>query len=149
MLLTNAVKTIHCLILCPPTDICCLLLNVPVSIMTWPSEKGPASTTAVLLQLLAPPASGVVGDPWSQQPLCKLQSPPLTLLPVANRAGSISGNSALLFTALQDKSVHKYQLNMPTLTTSSKAKVLLASDHSLQSSTPLDRVYLSFAVTCL
>ena len=85
-----------------------------------------------MLQLVAPPASGIVGDPWSLQTLCKLQSPPLTLLPVPDRAGSSSSNSVLLFAALQDKSVHKYQLNMPALAAPSKAKVLSAGEQKLQ-----------------
>ena len=77
-----------------------------------------------LLQLMSPPASGVMGDAWSQQPLCRLQSTPIALLAAPAPAATSSDGACLLYTALQDKSVHKYQLNLPALT-GSKSKVLV------------------------
>ena len=77
----------------------------------------------VLVQMLTPSANGVMGDPWSQQPICKLQSAPLALLSGLDPALGSSSSTLLLYAALQDKSVHKYQLNMSALTMPSKTKV--------------------------
>lgn len=83
------------------------------------------SILMVLMQMLTPSASGVMGDPWNQQPLCRLQSAPLALLSGLDTALGSGSSTLLLYAALQDKSVHKYQLNMTALTMPSKTKVPL------------------------
>ena len=64
-----------------------------------------------------------MGEPWKQQELCKLQSAPTTLLNGSDTLPGSSNNAFLLYAALQDKSVHKYRLNMSALLTPSKTKV--------------------------
>ena len=72
---------------------------------------------------MSPPASGVMGDAWNQQGLCKLQSAPIALLNGSDALPGSSNNALLLYAALQDKSIHKYRLNLPALLMPSKTKV--------------------------
>ncbi|KAL3139283.1 hypothetical protein ABBQ38_003623 [Trebouxia sp. C0009 RCD-2024] len=95
------------------------------SCAAWlPGKRLLVGSSSHQLVMLAPSASGVMGDPWSQQPLCRLQSAPLALLSGLDPALASTSSPLPLYAALQDKSVHKYQLNMSALTLPSKTKAM-------------------------
>lgn len=87
-------------------------------------DVGAHSTQVVLVvQVLSAPTSGAMGAPWNQQALCKLQSAPVALLNGPDTLPGSNNSTLLLYAALQDKSVHKYRLNISALLMPSKTKV--------------------------
>ncbi len=75
------------------------------------------------MQLMAAAAGSTHGGAWEQQPLWRLQSAPVTLhLTSADSVRSSTG-CVYMYAALQDKSLHKYQLVVPTTTPAAHAKV--------------------------
>jgi len=67
------------------------------------------------------------GGAWEQQPLWRLQSAPATLhLTSADSVRSSTG-CVYMYAALQDKSLHKYKLVVPTTMPAAQAKVRLIS----------------------
>lgn len=77
------------------------------------------------LQLMAAAAGSTPGGAWEQQPLWRLQSAPVTLhLTSADSVRSSTG-CVYMYAALQDKSLHKYKLVVPTAMPAAPAKVRL------------------------
>ncbi len=77
------------------------------------------------VQLMAAAAGSTHGGAWEQQPLWRLQSAPVTLhLTSADSVRSSTG-CVYMYAALQDKSLHKYKLVVPTTMSAAQAKVRL------------------------
>lgn len=76
-----------------------------------------AVTYTLLLQIVSCTKQDVGASAWSTTPCWKLQSTPLSLLPAAAYAPGSSNGSLVVYAALQDKSVHKYRLNLQALLT--------------------------------
>ncbi len=71
------------------------------------------------------------GGAWEQQPLWRLQSAPVTLhLTSADSVRSSTG-CVYMYAALQDKSLHKYKLVVPTTMPAAQAKVRLIPPKAL------------------
>ncbi len=80
---------------------------------------------------MAAAAGSTHGGAWEQQPLSRLQSAPVTLhLTSADSVRSSTG-CVYMYAALQDKSLHKYKVVVPTTMPAAKAKVRLISSITL------------------
>lgn len=74
---------------------------------------------------MATAAGSTHGGAWEQQPLWRLQSAPVNLhLALADSVRSSTG-CVYMYAALQDKSLHKYKLVVPTTMPAAHAKVCL------------------------